>query len=506
MMDNIGTRKLANYDTRLLTLRDMLRPLFRNGPVVIVMFCSIFAIAIVLAWGWANHYYVATMQVVVSGGRSDPTITGQQNAALVNQREVTVDEVVSEIALLQGRDMLQEVVGICKLTRQQPSLLNFWKTPDSQDSEFKNPKVLESATKNLAAQLRVAAEKTSHVINLTYGHAGAPEIPACVLQTLGKLYLEKHLRLQRPVGTFNFFAGETQKYQQALADSENRLANFSQSEGLAAPEILRTDMAQQLVAAQASLYQARQMIAAHQQRLESLKNQMKGTPSRSSTAETSLAANTLLQQLQSSLLASQIKKTQLLVKYDPTYPLVEEVDAEIAQTKEAIAEAEKAKYLNTTTDRDSTFEYLRQDRAKTEADLASEQATAAALLKTIQGMQSELVSLDVKALQHGALLRETKANEDNYLLYLTKREQERTSDALDEKRIANVAIAVPANVPALPAHSPFSIMLAGFFLAVLGGVVAGYLADFMDPSFRTPDELEEMLKINVLAAVPRQAA
>jgi len=284
------------------------------------------------------------------------------------------------------------------------------------------------------------------------------------------------------------------------------LADFSKSEGVAAPEILRTDMAQQLVAAQAGLYQARQTIAADEQRIDNLTGQMRGTPARSATAEASISASILLEHLHSSLLTEELKKTQLLMKYDVSYPLVKEADEEIAQTKEAITHAEEAKYINTTTDRDPTFEYLRQDLAKTEADLASEQATAAALLNTIQGMRSEMVSLDVKAVKQGGLLRETKANEENYLLYLTKREQERTSDALDEKRIANVAIAVPAYVPVLTAYNPFSIMFLGFFCALLAGVGVGYLAELMDPSFRTPAEVEDMLKIRVLAAVPRQAA
>jgi uncharacterized protein involved in exopolysaccharide biosynthesis len=182
------------------------------------------------------------------------------------------------------------------------------------------------------------------------------------------------------------------------------------------------------------------------------------------------------------------------------------VDKEIALTKDAIAKAETEKYVNTTTDRDATFEYLRQDQARTEADLASQLATAKASLDTIQAMRSEMVSLDLKALKQAALLRDAKVNEENYLLYVTKREQERTSDALDEKRIANVAIAVPADTPVLPAHSPLSIMFAGFFLAALGAIVVGYVTDFMDPSFRTPQELEDALKVTVLAAVPRQVA
>jgi uncharacterized protein involved in exopolysaccharide biosynthesis len=182
------------------------------------------------------------------------------------------------------------------------------------------------------------------------------------------------------------------------------------------------------------------------------------------------------------------------------------VEEEIAQTEAAIASAEEAKYINKTTDRDPTFEYLRQDHARTEADLASEEATAAALVSTVHSIQAELVSLDVKAVRQGKLLREAKANESNYLLYLNKREQERTSDALDQKRIANVAIAVPAFVPALPEGNPFKIVVLGFFVAVMGGIGAGYLAELMDPSFRTADEVAELLNIPVVTSVPRQAA
>jgi uncharacterized protein involved in exopolysaccharide biosynthesis len=269
---------------------------------------------------------------------------------------------------------------------------------------------------------------------------------------------------------------------------------------------MRTDMAQQLIAAQANMYHTRQAIAADKQRIENIKDQMAVTPARSSTAEASISANLLLDQLQSTLLTAQLKRTQLLMKYDSSYPLVKEIEEEIAQTKEAIVSAEEARYVNKTTDRDSTFEYLRQDKARTEADLASEQATAAALANTIRSMQSEMVSLDVKAVRQGKLLREAKANESNYLLYLNKREQERTSDALDQKRFANVAIAVPAYVPVLPARSPLKVGVLGFVLAVLGGIGAGYLAELMDPSFRTPAEVAEFLNIPVVTSVPRQVA
>jgi uncharacterized protein involved in exopolysaccharide biosynthesis len=499
---NLNTKKAPADRIRQLTTREMLAPLFRKKRVVLATFFAIFAVAILMAWRGAN-YYLSTMQVVVERERSEPTVTPQQVSMQATNKVITTDDVASEVALLQGQDILREVVQTCKLAETAAS---FWDRFDSRDPEVKKAAALENATKGLAGSLKVEAQRTSHVIDLRYGSSGSPETPACVLQTLGKLYLEKHLRLQRPAGAFDFFAQETEKYQQALAESERRLVDFSTTEGTAAPDILRTDMAQQLTAAQANLYHTRQAIAADKQRIENIKEQMAVTPARSSTTEASVAANLLLDQLQSTLLAAQLKRTQLMMKYDPSYPLVKEVEEEIAQTKAAIASAEEAKYVNKTTDRDPTFEYLRQDRARTEADLASEEATASALVNSIHSMQLEMVSLDLKAVKQTELLREAKANESNYLLYLNKREQERTSDALDQKRIANVAIAVPAYVPVLPAYSPFKTVFLGFFLAVLVGIGAGYLAELMDPSFRTPAEVAEVLNISVVTSVPRQVA
>jgi capsular polysaccharide biosynthesis protein len=73
-------------------------------------------------------------------------------------------------------------------------------------------------------------------------------------------------------------------------------------------------------------------------------------------------------------------------------------------------------------------------------------------------------------------------------------------------KFANVAIAVPPVVPLLPAHSPVLVMLISFVLAVPVSIAAAYVADYFDPSFRTPKDVMETLSIPVLASVPRQAA
>jgi capsular polysaccharide biosynthesis protein len=69
-----------------------------------------------------------------------------------------------------------------------------------------------------------------------------------------------------------------------------------------------------------------------------------------------------------------------------------------------------------------------------------------------------------------------------------------------------VAIAVPPMVPVLPAYSPMLAVIVGFMLALVVGVSSGFIADYLDSSFRTPTEVLETLKVPVLASVPKQMA
>ena len=224
------------------------------------------------------------------------------------------------------------------------------------------------------------------------------------------------------------------------------------------------------------------------------------------TQQSTNADSNLLENLQANLLAAQVKRTQLTLKFEPTYPAVQEADQEIAETQDAIKKAESMKYVNETTDRDNTYEFLREDIAKSKSDLASQQATASELLASIQKMKMQMVDLDGKAVTQAALIREQKADETNYLLYLSKREQERSSDALDQRGIADVAIAVPPMAPVLPAYNPLMALLVGFVFAGVVAVSSAFIAEYLDASFRTPAEVAEALNIPVLASVPRQAA
>jgi uncharacterized protein involved in exopolysaccharide biosynthesis len=121
----------------------------------------------------------------------------------------------------------------------------------------------------------------------------------------------------------------------------------------------------------------------------------------------------------------------------------------------------------------------------------------------VRAYRENASQLDGEEMVQEDLIRDAKAAEDNYMLFLRKQEESRISDALDQKRIVNVAVAEAATVPALPSSAPWvTTLLVGILLATLVGLGSAFAADYLDPTIRTPDELEQVLKVPVLSAMP----
>jgi uncharacterized protein involved in exopolysaccharide biosynthesis len=482
------------------SLRDLLAPLFRRKRAFAITFCGVLAGTIIAAIVLSSMHK-AEMEILVNEERVEPAVTSESTSqAQGAPPPLTDEEVNSEVELLQSPDLLQQVVMANRLQDLERKSLVYRILPKRDDAWY-----VAKATQHLAKKLDIGSVPKTNLIQITY-KSSDPNLAYGVLQSLGKLYLAQHLTVHRPQGSYAFFNSQAQKYGQALEESEARLAASAKESGVAAPDVERTELAQQVVNSVGALEAARQNIAADKRRIEDEQARMKATPDRSPTQQVSDSAQTLLQQLQADLLAAQIKKTQLLLKYDPSYPLVQEADQEITQTQAAITSATQQQYVNQTTDRDPTYELMREDIARTQSELAFQGANAKALESSIHSMQAQMVSLNQKALTEADLTREVKANEANYLLYLSKREQERTSDALDERRISNVAIAVPPSLPILPWVSPVLVMLIGVVLAGLVSAAVAFVAEYLNPALRTPAEVLEVLRIPVLASVPKQTA
>jgi uncharacterized protein involved in exopolysaccharide biosynthesis len=472
--------------------RDLIAPLFRHRRLVVVSFLGILlgsaAVALLLP-----KQYQAEMKILVKRERVDPILSSDKTT-IVPHSEVSEEEVQSEVELLRSRDLLEHVANTSGLAPSANGQI------DREQSV-----TLARAVRKLEKRLTVEALQKTNLINITY-QSSDPELAARVLNTLSGLYLEKHLAVHRLTGAFDFFQKQTERYRNELTANEENLVRFNSNTGLVSPDLEKEIALRKESEFDAALRETRTDIAETSQRISALEAQMNATSPRVTTLERTSDNPMLEQQLKSTLLNLELKHTELLSKFAPEYPLVQEVDKQIAQTQAAIAAAEQSPVHEQTTDRDPTYAWLRAELAKNRAQLVALRARADALAPVVQTYHTKTRNLDEKGAAQEDLVRTAKATEQNYLLYLQKQEEARISDALDRNRIVNVAIAEAATVPSLPTRSPLLTLLLGGLLATCLSLASAYIADYVDPSFRTPQELNDTLDVPVLAAFPREVS
>ena len=443
--------------------------------------------------------YESEMKILVHRERVDPLDAPDQNAPPISRQEITEEELNSELELLKNDDVLHKVVLETDLqkTASEPLWMRlFGRQAGATEKEIKTAK----AVRGLNSALNIKLPKKSNIIVVSY-HAGEPKLAVRVLAAYAKYYLEKHAEVHRPVGQFEFFNQYASDYRRKLMEAEAQLVDFTRKGGVAVGQLEKEVAIQKLGELRLARQQTQMAIQECEKRIGTLEQQLASTPARMTTVVRTADNPELMMQVKAKLLELELKRTMLLQKFQPTYPAVQQVDQEIAETRAAIAAAEGAPLSDKTTDRDPTYEWMRSELAKARTEVESLKPRAISLEQSIRESEQRLRSLTESSLKQDDLVRKAKALEAQYLLYLRKSEEARISDALDQHRILNVSIAQVPSTPVLPRHSPTLIALGGMVVAVLMSVGIALASEWADKSFRTPDEVQWYLEIPVFASL-----
>jgi len=472
----------------LPTPRDIAAILFRQRRAMLIAFVVAVVVA-VLSGKWVPTYE-ARMKILVLRQRSDAMVTSSANMpAPFSGDRVTEEDLNSEVELLKSDDLLRKVVLTTGLNKNLGSSID-------RDVD------IARAVRKLAKDLTIEAARKSNVISVDYSNRD-PQLAAQVLQALSTAYTEKHLELRRSSGEFLFFDQQTQQYLKGLDQAQAKLTDFTKTTGVVSAQLERDAALGHANEFDSTARQAQAAIAETEQRVQTLQTQLRSMQPRMTTVVRTSDNPQLFQQLKSTLLNLQLKRTELLTKYEPTYRLVQEVDQQIADTKSSIAAEESKPIREESTDENPNYRWVQTELTKAEADLSGLKGRAATAASIAGGYHQAAQRLDEDGRVQQDLLQAARTQEENYLLYVHKREEARIDDALDQRGIVNVAMAELPVVPAIPAHSPVNFAFAALFLAGCFSFSTAFVVDLMDPSFRTPDELANYLGVPVLAALPK---
>jgi uncharacterized protein involved in exopolysaccharide biosynthesis len=465
--------------------------LFRQRWVMLAAF-AIVVIGVLISGVWLPKYE-AHMKILVRRQRMDAIVSPQANVtAQYNGDQVSEEDINSEVELLNSEDLLRKVVMTNGLQEKHGFSLG------RDDEQVR----VATAVQWLSKDLKIEPLRKTNVISVSY-QSRDPHMATKVLQALSAAYTEKHLEVHRPSGEFKFFDQQTEQYRQGLAQAQQRLTEFTKENGIVSAQLEREQALQRVNEFEAEARQAQAAVAENEHRIRSLQAQLQLVQPRITTVVRTSENPQLMQQLKSTLLDLELKRTELLTKYDPSYRLVQEIDKKIAEARAAIASEENQPVREETTDKNPNYQWIQAELTKAQAEVNGLEARTAAAGSIAAQYREAARQLNQSGVVQQDLLREAKTEEENYLLYVRKREEARISDALDLRGILNVAIAEQPVVPALPSRSPLSAAMFTLLLGLSVSICTAFVVDFVDPSFRTPDELAGYLGSPVLAALPK---
>ena len=480
---------------RTPSVRDFAMIFFRHPRLMKISFLLVFAAG--MAYSILAPSYQARMKVLVRRGRIDPAVTPTETVSpLLEQDLVSEEELNSQAEMLQDDDILRKVVLENGLA-ERPSLIA---TLTRENVEER----IAHAVKRLASKLEVVPVRKSQLISVAY-KSSDPKLSMAVLRSLSAAYLAKQAEVHRPSGQQAFFEDQMQKARLALDQAQSDLLQFSTAKNVSSAALERDLTLQRLSEAEASDLGLKAEVAASVERVRSLESKLRELPTTRVMQTRSSDNEQLQEKLKSKLLELELKRTDLLTKFQPSYRLVTEVEEQIAQAQAAIKAEEARPLRDETTQEDPDHEWANSERIKSLVELQAIERREAVAQTQVRQYREAAQRLAQDVVTQSDLEGRVKAAQEKYLLYVSKREEARIGDALDQTGILNVTLAEQPQVPALPT-TPLWLATCLSLAAACGcSAGAAFTADYVDPSLRTPDEVIRLLESPVLAALPARS-
>jgi capsular exopolysaccharide synthesis family protein len=297
-----------------------------------------------------------------------------------------------------------------------------------------------------------------------------------------------------------FIEGQQAKVGQQLREAENALAAYkvsggqvslSQQTSIAVEKVAEFEAQRRVAAAErqateASLRQARASLA--QQSLQ--------IPTGMTVSEDPVVA-----QLRQQLAQLEVQMAGLREQFTDRHPQIVAVRAQIEQVKARLRSQTAQRIASQTIApnplRDVVANQIVSLQVQREALAARESAYA----RIVDRYLRDAKSLPPQEIQLARLARNVTVAEQTFLLLAQRLQEAKIAEASIVGDIRIVDAAVPSNNPIRP--RPQVDALLGLALGLLLGIGASYGLETLDTTFKSPEDVERLLGLPVLAIIPQ---
>ena len=349
---------------------------------------------------------------------------------------------------------------------------------------------------------KVEPVRKSNVIEISY-IAGSPKSAQAVVAALIDAYLAEHVRLNRPQGSHEFFAGQTNRLHDDLANKEQALRDLKNKTGLAATHDQRHQIIERIGRLEDDLLAADTARAVSEAKVTSLRNKLSELPDTQVTQEISGYGNEGTDRMRDQLYALHVKESEAGSKYTAEHPKLQQIRDQIGQAKETLAREERTR-TQVTKEPGRLHQQTQLELLAEEPVLASLNARTRELRSQLSVARDELKTFNENELLVTRLEREVEMLDGEYRKYSASLEQARIDQALEFQHMSNINVAQEATFEAMPVSPrPKINLLLGLATGLFGAIGLCLVWDRFNNSLRTPQDVEKNLSLPILAAVPR---
>jgi len=475
------------------TLRDLLTAVFFHRRAMIIAFLVPTILGLLAAFATKTTYVAEARLLVLLGAEYiyRPEV-GEAGSGIALDRNQFIQ---AEIEILSSEPLRVDTLTAVGLKRVYPDQKADDKATDQKAAEAS---AFSAAADRMKRDLTITSVPQSNVLELSFRHAD-PAIAAEVLNKMIEIYLERRREVFQKSNS-SAAADQGEQFAARLRKTEADLTDFTAAHGITNFDEQVTLLLRQQADLATDQRQAEQRVSTIVAQIEALRRQAVTVPeSIPLYAENGRSQQT--EGLTLRLIDLENQRRALVGKYQDDFPLVRDLDTQIAGVRSALADTAPRQSTLQRSGRNPTYQEITTERLSLQSELDGLQARRLRLTADATAIQARLDELNRLGLRLRDMQRNRGVLEETYRTFSLKAAETRLADDLERGRVANVRIVQPAVAPQQGSSPGTIIAAAGFVLGILAAFVVVVLLTALQQVFVTIRDAETNLDLPVLLAV-----
>lgn len=332
-------------------------------------------------------------------------------------------------------------------------------------------------------RLSVSPVRETHMVKVSF-EASSPKLAAKIANAVGQAYIDYNLetKMETVKQAVSWLKKRLKKERQKVQQAQNKFLEYRKKHNITTDISPQTEQirVKRLSDLKSQILQAK----TKRQKLESKYKQAKQYFSRFESLNVlpDILTNKVIQSIKESELELSIKMSKLSEKYGSNHPKIKSIRSQLRNLRERKKnEAEKI------------VQSLKQEY---QTALSEERS----LKQSLQDEKQEAMELNQMAIQYGVLKRKAESAKEMYDM-LVKRFKE--ASLTEDIQTVNTRVVDRSEVPGNPVRPQKKRnMLLAVILGLALGTGVSFFAEYMDNTFKSPEDISKILGIPYLGMIP----